>query len=624
MQDTSEVIIIYAVGQLDALKRYLVDHSLHGESPLVFSLDAEVDHLLQDANIPFTSVREFRTMSTERFGIAEAWALRINQPEFTWFLYRDVSLAKLFVPTIQGYILLALYYVDIFENLINAYPHLKMITVLEPVEKLPASGARIARQQISVVGDCAKLVGAQKKVVVKTQSSLVGEANTPSPARKFFLERLVFGFCIGVLNSAMSTLRGRGKVRILASDYWRNISPILAHIPNAEVILVDRKEILNARFKNIWRYRMKFVHADSFSARDSATDSARILQTQWQSVSEGVFVDCIFRSTSVEPLLTTLFDNVFEKWVPAALQEVDSLYTLFDELQPDVVLLRATVSQQWHFPLMALIAKARGVPSFELLHGMEYPGPGSFDKWHLAQYLGVYGQYIQNQMMHIGLSKEELPIIGSPRFDLYKLNQYAQERKMHDSGAHPLSLFCTAPDYFTGVTFDTYDIEQYFKDVAAAMRSIPQSLIIIKLRPGPRRETFYRRAISEAFAGIPHTVAQYEPLRTLFPQADVAVSCQSTVTLEALQCGVPLILYAATPVEKIILEFNFNEFKERGAVELCSEPINLTHLLKKLADDPAALQQLSRNSAEFLAKEFAFDGKGAERAAKLIQEIINV
>lgn len=593
-----------------------VDTLLHDLPPggVLLSLDAEVDRALKDRNIPHLSARAYKVSDTSLFLQAEKAAACIEDKSWDWFSYRGISFGRLFVPTLQSYFVEAFYFVGIFNAFLDAHPELKKITVLPPAQAIPAAGAFIARRQIYAVADCARLVALQRRVEI-----VVPEPVLRTPLRRagvFTILRLLWNAALGLLNALVSAARPRARVRILVSDYWRHVASVLPRIPGAEVVMYDRQEAFNAGLQNIWKYRMRFMSAANFSVKGRQSERAKALQSmiaRWDIMRASVGDSLYVRRISLAPLIADMLDEVIRMAMPLQLEEVDRIYAMIEAMRPDVVMLRATVSQQWHFPLLALVAKACGVPSFELLHGMEYPGPGSVDKRHVAEYLGVYGLHTQRQMIAAGFPERSLPVVGSPRFD-----QYALQARVPSGGTR---VFCAVPDLFTGVTFDTYDVEAYFQGVAAATHSIPGISVLLKMRPGPRRETFYRRAIAEAFTGIPHTIAQYEPLGELFAQSDIAISCQSTVTLEAMQCGVPLVLYAATPVERMMLEYNFSSFAAEGAAVLCTNAEALSAELGTLARDSKARAALCDKGSAFLKREFAFDGKASERTAGLVEAL---
>lgn len=603
-------ILIYDLQQLPMLEAMLPVSA----DTAVLSLDAELDMLLVQKGIEYLSARDYRSHNNETFLMAERIAERIERGEWDWFSYKGIKFSQVFFSTLQSYFTEALYWIDLLANFLSVYPDIKKLVVLPPAQTLPRSGAFLARRQILVVAHCAALVGRQRSVAVEVPE---GEVAPPPAQEALTLMRALWNVALAFLNACVGVVRPHGKVRIVASDYWRNIAPVLLHLPEAEVVMYDRKEALNAGIKNIWRYRMKFMHAADFARRAQyQADALDALVKKWDEIQCEFSDDLVLKGISVEPLVGELLDELVRIAAPTQAQEIDRIYAMLKHLKPTAVLLRATVSQQWHFLLLALVAKELNIPSVELVHGMEYVGQGSLDKRHLAAYVGVYGAQAHRQLVAAGFPSERAPVIGSPRFDAYKRSAVART----DSSSVPVHIFCTAPDLFMGITFDTYDIEDYFKSVADAVRGLDVH-VTIKLRPGPRREAFYRRTIAEAFKDIPHTVAQYERLQTLFAQADMAVSCQSTVTLEALQCGVPLTLYAATPVERMMLEHNFADMAQAGGVKLCLNAVALRAAVESLAGDPAARKTQAAAAKAYMAREFSFDGKAAERTAELIRSL---
>lgn len=611
----SEIVIIYDIRQLPLLKKCLEERS---EVPRVLSLDAEVDSALARERIQYISGRDHRPKDDQHYLDSETWLAFLESPEWDWFSYRNVPLGTLFYPVLQGYLRTALYTARILLEVLQTLPEVKRLIALAPAQQIPISGGEKVRRDIFTVIDVTHAVANGKGIAFETY----GRINEEPPAVhsiEFELKRFFFGLGLAVLNFFTNRIRPRGKVRILASDYWRNIAPIMPHLHGPELFLFDRKEVFNLKLKNAWRYRTRFLSLTAYRSRTDrrAREKALTLLKQHNRAVPG---DMHVGAVSLKPLVEDLLKEVMDEWIPPILEKIDELYALIDTLRPDIVLLRATVSHQWHFPLLALIAKEHGIPSLELLHGMEYLGPGAFDKRHLAEFVGVYGRFIQRQMEGVGFSKMQVPIIGSPRFDRYELEAYAKARKERSGSKHPFTVFCTAPDVFIGGSFDTYDIEEYFAAVANAVRGLTDIHVLIKLRPGRTRETFYLETIRRIFKDIPHTVAQFEPLRELFPKATIAVSCQTTVTLEALQCGVPLVVYGGTPVEKRMLTSNFTEAANRGAVKLVSTQEELSRAVASL-QSPEEQKTLTTAASTYLEQEFAFDGKAGLRAANVIMSV---
>ncbi len=615
------ILFLSELRHIDACKRFLDARAdVREEGYLLIPLDAEIDYALAKEGIAFQSGKEYRTPDAARMILAEEWTSHIFESEhWAFFTYRGVSLTRLYFPQLQGYLNRVLYYTDIVSNVVAAHPHVARLIVFPSPHVPPTTARCLTNAMIDAIASVVTTVAAQSGKEV-----LVPETYLPPQAQRrslsYVLKRLLLQWGFAALNIFMVLVRRPRRIRILASDYWRNLAPSLQYLDSAEVILTDRQEASNAGIANIWKFHMRFLHLDAFS--QGISNERKLAQTlfkqKWQSIREGSDLSVyIFREFSMQPLLLKVLDNIIQESVTKTLKDVDDAHALIARLQPQIVMLRATVSSQTHFSILAQVARAQGIPSIEMQHGLMYFGPGSTGKRHSAQFMGVYGSLVQREMEEAG-DKQSIPlIIGSPRFDVYASVQKNTGME-HITNGQEVTFLCIAPMVLLEEATDSYDVIEYFKAIAFALRKIPHVHAILKLRQGPNRGPFLRTIISSAFKGVSHTVAEFEPLSGLFSQADVVISGYSTAVLEALQCGKPLIYAGLCPLEGMTGLQHFLPYVKEGAMHFAFSGEELSHILKELVSNPDARKRLSENAHNFLAREYAFDGKASERTAAFI------
>jgi len=470
---------------------------------------------------------------------------------------------------------------------------------------------------ITIPVDAIKLLAEQSG-----RDAIIPYVDKPTPERTqrflFTLKRKIFGMGIAVLNMVVPLLHRRGKVRILISDYWSNAAQMLGQLDSAEAIFIDRMAALNAGISQIWRYRMRFTHLDAYASkrsRERKLTSDSILK-EWSALKERTDIpQCFFRGYTLEALVMPVLATIIEEGAGKTLVSIDGAFEMLERLRPDVVMLRATTSAQPHFSILAQVSRLLGIPSIEMLHGLDYYGPGSSYRFHEAEYVGIYGRLIEQQMSHLGPKNTKLVIIGSPRFDVYA--QLLKEQQPQQISKDNVVFLCIAPVAGAG-DIDMYDIVEYFGAIADALRTVPNASVVIKFRPGNNRDEFVRSVLARQFADIPYSIAQAEPLWNVFPRADVVISCFSTAALEALQCGKPLVYLGLSPSQQMLGLSHFSSYAEQGAIRLIIDKQTLGPVLNDLAASPEAREELSQKAALFLNKEFAFDGHANERTVELI------
>src|SRR3989344_3729783 len=248
--------------------------------------------------------------------------------------------------------------------------------------------------------------------------------------------------------------------RVLANDYWRNIGPVFARLTKGEMLLLDRSEFMNIGLASLWRFRMRFSHIADFedSTRKGEREKTAALFTahvKKLADDDRYLSDISFRGFPLRPLVIGALGDIALRAVSRTLDEVDGAYEMIQRVKPDSILLRTSVSSQTHFPVLAFVGKALGVPSIELQHGLEFLGPGSGSVRRVAGYVGVYGPLVREEMERAGFPRERLPLIGSPRFDQYA-QFVAKTPKSPSKKKDMYDVLCICPIAVFGECTDSY------------------------------------------------------------------------------------------------------------------------------------------------------------------------
>lgn len=616
------IIFISEMKHVDELAPFLSAHpDIQKEGYLLVPLDAEIEYLLTEKNVTFHSGRGYRTTDTEPMTHGEEWLLKLfNDERWSFFTYRGVSLARLYFFPLQAYLMSLLYYADIIANVLARHTSTARCIVFSPTDGAPSRGFCLEVQKMKALVDVVTCLATQRGI-----EALVPERIMPTRVQtsitSFEIKRALFSVGVGLLNFVVKLFRRPRRLRILASDYWSNLLPYLKQLDSVEVFQLDRMQAFNVGLSNLWKFRMRFLHLGAYPAlnspaRENASDH---IQEVWQSLRQTSAVpELRFRNFSLQPLAVQMLDTIVTDVVSRVLRDIDNAHALLARVKPDVVELRSTMSVQTHFVILAQVARSLGIPSLEMQHGIEYYGPGSMDRRHSAEHMGVYGPLTQREL-HAAEDTITTHVIGSPRFDVYESLLRAGRAKQPATHSG-LSVLCISPPISLSI-IDTFDIEEYFSGIAVAVRGVTGAEVIIKLRNGRYRQSFYESAITRIFDGVPHQIKQDEPLVDLFHLSDIVVSNYSTATLEALQCGKPLIYFGVSPAFNLMADVHLTSYEQEGAVNIVKTNEEFSHALKVLMRDPHARERMSRAATDFLEKNFAFDGRAGERAAELITSL---
>ncbi len=593
-------------------------HAAPNEKPLVLTLDAELEWILTDAHIPFVSRERFyENESVERFTRIEAWVARtITSISFSSYTYQDIPFLKAYAYSLQFYLLQVAYFAPLLTRVLAASPNLDTLFVCAEQAHTRPDHIVLTRDPSGAVLRAAYAATQKSTVTVHLLEEGRGHTRIVRARRgRFLFARGLFGIGIRVVNTCMGMLP-RKKMRVLASENWMNVAPLLHASPELELVLLDRAEIRRMDIFSVFRHRTRFVHIAEHldtPATRRAESGAHAIAQRWTEGADTV-PELMLEGVVMQPFMKEALDTVFLLGVPRITREIEGSIRMLKRYRPHLVLLRASVSNQTHFPILALVAHSLGIPSVELQHGLEYLGPGSISRAHTAEYIATYGSLVAKELQAIGYAPDKTLVVGSPRFDAYR------------TAVHPkivgnsfFKVLILAPEMVTTL-FDTYEVIAYYRAAAEAVGAIPDAVAVVKIRPIPERERFHREAIAEAFKGVSYSIAQYESVAECLVQIDVMITCYSTVVLEAFLSHVPVILVALSGGERLPIDGHFIPYANAGALRIAHRIEEVTQCLKDLTD-PATRAESTQAARAFLEEHYVFDGNSSERTLNRIWEL---
>jgi len=618
-------IILYEVSQLASLDTLIAKWSEEGNAPQIVSFDAEIDFALEKRGIPFISGKTLQNRANPATYVRayEITSALYDNEKMSFLNYRNVSLLDSLRFSTQIYILHLLYYIDIIQRFVESAPEVKCLVV--PVSPAPVSKTSdpLAVEESKTMYEAARLVAQHRGILCESYDthSIASQVKNRWEGWVFTAQRMLFGVALSLLNACMA-LRSRRPLRILASDYWRSLAPILRQVPEAELVLLDRSQALQAGFRNIWRHKVRFIHVEQFLSWEGnrrASAHAEKCEKEWMIVRAEMLasLDLTFRGTSLTNTAERIMTHLIKTAIPTIVRDIEGTYALYERLIPDAVLLRASVSRQRHFSILPLVAQKVDIPALEVQHGGEYLGPGSGQRRHVAYFLATYGPLVCEEFRTLGYERERLLAVGSPRFDAYIRD--AQKTITRKKESSMLTILSNTPTMDVAERYGTYSIEEYFKTLGEAIRGIPRARLLVASRSTSVRAAFSEEARTRGFKGVQYESVGTTPLPELFRQADIFVCSYSTVVYEALLYRLPVILAVFAPVEKMMADFHFSHFEKAGALHIAHSPEELTEILQKLSADAEARARMSAAGWEFMQKNFSFDGHAAERVATQVR-----
>jgi len=583
--------------------------------------------LLEEVGITFLSGRDFRNTSPiERLTFAQKFSWNVfDDSLFDFFSYKGIKLGEIHAPALQKYLSIFLYYIDFIGQLAKSPHGFKRFIVFPSLEVVPDTSGLLALLEVNIVEEVARVVCTHHDIALSIPKSRI---NKLSIGRKihsnfFVFKRAIFGEFLEILNLFMSLCKSHNGIRLLITDYWRNVEPFLAELPKAEVILMDRSEAFNVGLRNIWKYRMRFVHSNNYTShkvRKIVSNQGQIFIDSWEQIKNNV--ECIqqarFNEYSIASSIKKAISHIIVVGGDGAVFDIENTQLMMYKLRPDIVMVRASVSTQRHFSILCYVARILGIPSMEVQHGLLYLGPGSYADHPSAEYIACYGPLARRGLRKIGYTDKKLFDIGSPRFDVYsEIRKISTIKKI----SKHINILCIIPGVSLGLWIDTYDVIDFCESIATSTAKVSGAITIMKLRPGCTHQAFYKQVFKRTFNPDSYRIAQSEPLVELFVNTDVVISCYSTALLESLLVHRPVIYSGILPIYES-LGIELIEYKKEGALLLASTTKELTGHLFSVVESTSLREKLSSEATIFMKKHYSFVGEASSRLADTIQSIV--
>lgn len=531
----------------------------------------------------------------------------------SFFEYKGIRIGEALEPMVDIYIGRLSYWRCAIESVLDAAPETTEIVLPHSDIVVLETAGPLALFEARAAVDVARILAKERNLAFK----VIGDAPQPPVWHLYPRSRIkdlvvaLYNYCIG--------LAPRRKLKIFASEYWRNIAPFIEKAADVELVLMESGEFRNIPWQQLWKHRIRFMHPRAVHQRvylTTARSAAARFRSEWSAAKEtlsewnGWGTACASWIT-IEPALTYLVETYAER-VVADIERIE--YVLALE-QPDKVLLRASVgSRQTHFFLTAKIARRLGRVSIEQQHAGAYIDPRAVHSRLETDYLASYGPYVREWYERNGYAPERIVPIGSPRFDRC-ITERGQatlhgQSVLREAGLRidkPV-LLCSVPD--EGIWFgnDAYATAAFFRAIADAKSRLSELQVVFKFRPGNLTES--SRAFVHAI--IPDAViTAKDDLFSLVCASSIVVCGNSTVIYEALLGGRPLLLY---PWSKNDI-YHARMYSPAAPIQYDSTALT-TEIARVLADDVYRLELVARGQ-EFL-KGYCFDGKSAERMGVLL------
>lgn len=251
--------------------------------------------------------------------------------------------------------------------------------------------------------------------------------------------------------------------------------------------------------------------------------------------------------------------------------------------------------------LTTSVGRELGIPVTVLQHGLPQAKIGFLPV--VADRIAAWSEDSAAWFRRGGTDPDRIVVLGNPRSD--RLVSAQASHRMSHSGDHTRLLLALSP---AAPSTNARVVET----VLEALATMPECELVIKLHPGHREWGWVGGHVSRAALSGKVRVAQHEDMVELLRWADVTLVHRSTVALESLVAGTPVVVVASDAPSVAELELAHLELSSAGDTKALSTAI-------ATAIDPAERSAwFGRRASAIATAAGPLDGEAASRIAQLL------
>lgn len=612
MAEPNELFIAYALWQIDLAR----SHAARGAT--VVCLDFLVERELKKQNIAYLSLRDIVDSETEE----EAWWLLAPEvarewyrlPTMKFFEYQGIRIGEVVEPILEEYLCRLFYYVRVYTALKKKYPQARLSIPARIVRDEPTDACLISIER-RVVIDAARIAGLRTTVLSKPLA--LHKRISPGIGKSLLVE--AYNLFMSFASRLPAGKAGR-RLKIYAGEYWSHIAPIIEHMNECEIVLMESDALTHIPWRQLIKHRIRVRHPNDEICAADRSKAVRISKDfvrQWETATKEVaeYLASVRGELDWSPVIEAC--EYLMAYAPRAIADIDALRRIMEEEKPDVVLQSASVAgRHHHFFIMARVAAQLKIPSIELQHGINSIDPRTVISRVETDYLASYGAYTNSWYARISNPSSRLIAIGSPRFDQYAVARAGAREKGKQlfkqlglDTTRPVLLVAVPYSDANPVTFDSYQLAEFFETIHTARSAVPDVQVLFKFR----RDKYIgmmQEYLKELFHAD-YAIAGSEELFALLCASDAVVCGNSTVIYEAMLAQKPLILYPWKSFD------TYNARVFAPAAPLIRAAGEVAQILARIFTDALYRGELMKRQNHFL-EGYSFDGKASERMVELI------
>lgn len=388
-----------------------------------------------------------------------------------------------------------------------------------------------------------------------------------------------------------------------AATHVHTFNNLIKNLDSCKVIIKDglmsdevktSAKSLDIPFVNVERYFDKDIGSD-------VKNSLRWVNSAWKAILNDAEIRALFEE---KPFIKSSLKYFlfYRKRIIEIIEYIKLIEKIYSIEKPKLVVVS---DENTDFgSLVVTIANKKGIPSLNVQHGMIM-----FNKVVTSELkatiTAVFGPNDKNYLVENGLDAEKIVVTGQPRYDGLinsKLDRLNECKKL---GLDPKKKICLFATQYAVNKKDRVIVDHVRQTIIETFKNRKDLQLIIKTHPSDNRN--YRSEISSNISVVDDIQLNWK----LYNLCDLVMVTSSTVALEALICGKPLI---------IVNMGNDIHYLKEGVALGATDKKELERAINLIFNDPKTLQNLARKRKTFIHNySYKADGRSTERVLRLIK-----
>lgn len=351
---------------------------------------------------------------------------------------------------------------------------------------------------------------------------------------------------------------------------------------------------------------------------------------------EKQFVDFLKESKISElKNMADIVKNVYKRQISSIIRDIisdiGSLEYYFSKMNIHAVLTHADTTIRER--TVVSVANRCKVPSIVLQHGAAGHYWGFFPL--IATKFAAWGEITEEWFRKNGVPREKIVVTGAANFDAYvhRVNSNRGIKKAEWNGLSDYLLYITVSgnNFSTGFKLTRQDNELLLKVILDALETMPEKILVIKLKPEDPQINIYKSEIEKRGLKNVHLIDVTDNGK-LLNGCGILLTTYSTMAIEALFFEKPIIqlkfknkkrLMRSLYQQGILCDEDGIPLTTYGAALGVDYPEELKEAITKISEDEEVRKLLIERGKVFLEKYgYVRDGKATERMIECIETML--